>query len=177
MFAPAVLYYFIAKSILIDKNIPNTKNAKNQLTQKENNNYIICPDCGMQIFDDEEKCSFCGYTPEREIKEVKEIEEEPLEEIEAIETTSSSTPNTNQTNIVKSALKESIIKIQKATIAIFCLFVAFCIFYPIIGCSIRDDNIPNQTEYATNRLTYLDSTQTVYCNSSGNYNYVYIHEL
>ena len=176
MFAPAVLYYFIAKSILIDKNIPNTKNAKNQLTQKENNNYIICPDCGMQIFDDEEKCSFCGYTPEREIKEVKEIEEEPLEEIEAIETTSSSTPNTNQTNIVKSALKESIIKIQKATIAIFCLFVTFCIFYPIIGCSIRDDNIPNQTEYATNRLTYLDSTQTVYCNSSGNYNYVYIKQ-
>ena len=82
----------------------------------------------MQIFDDEEKCSFCGYTPEREIKEVKEIEEEPLEEIEAIETTSSSTPNTNQTNIVKSALKESIIKIQKPQLLYFVYLLLFVYF-------------------------------------------------
>ena len=55
MFAQGVLYYFIAKRILINYSL------KDELDQNKNNKEDVytCEQCGTQMFSDEEKCSNC----------------------------------------------------------------------------------------------------------------------
>lgn len=175
MFAPAVFYYFIAKSILIDKTITNDKsisnNTKNANNIVENNNYSICPKCGMQIFDDEDKCSNCGYVSD---KQEDIIEEESLDDGVESNNTKSCEKQNNKTSI--SLFKESIVKMQKAVVAIFLFFIAFSVFYPIIACSIKDSKIPSDTTYKVTSLNRLDADQTIYLNSKGSINFVYIKQ-
>lgn len=175
MFAPAFFYYFIAKSILIDKTITNDKpisnNTKNSTNIVENNSYSICPKCGMQIFDDEDKCSNCGYVFD---KQEDIIEEESLDDGVGSNNTKSCEKQNNKTSI--SLFKESIVKMQKAVVAIFCFFIAFSVFYPIIACSIRDSKIPSENTCKITSLNRLDADQTVYLNSKGSINFVYIKQ-
>ena len=65
---------------------------------------------------------------------------------------------------------------QKAVVAIFCFFIAFSVFYPIIACSIKDSKIPSDTTYKVTSLNRLDADQTIYLNSKGNINFVYIKQ-
>ena len=175
MFAPAFFYYFIAKSILIDKTITNDKpisnNTKNSNNIVENNSYSICPKCGMQIFDDEDKCSNCGYVSD---KQEGIIEEEPLDDGVESNNIKTSEKQNNKTSI--SLFKESIVKMQKVVVVIFCFFITFSVFYPIIACSIKDSKIPSDTTYKVTSLNRLDADQTIYLNSKGSINFVYIKQ-
>lgn len=90
--APAVLYFFIGRAIIVDKNITeeeqNEKDLKDfqnqrrrevnnlwgesydnettssfdetQSNDKQQESVTYCPNCGMQIFNDEEICPNCG---------------------------------------------------------------------------------------------------------------------
>ena len=169
MLAPAVFYYSIAKSILIDKSLPYESQIENK-----NSDNKICPKCGKEISNDNNKCSSCGFALEN--TENNKIKVESLNEINKKAENSSSTYINPETTKTSSLLQNSIIKMQKITAIIFLLLIIFCVLYPIIACLIRNSIIPSQTEYKTNRLTRLDSNQTIYCNSDGNYNYVYIKQ-
>ena len=172
MFAPAVFYYFIAKSILIDKTITNDKSISNNTNNIiENNNYSICPKCGMQIFDDEDKCSNCGYVSD---KQEDIIEEESLDDEVESNNIKTCEKQNNKTSI--SLFKESIVKMQKVVVVIFCFFITFSVFYPIIACSIKDSKIPSDTTYKVTSLNRLDADQTIYLNSKGSINFVYIKQ-
>ena len=84
-FAPAVLYYFIAKLILINKDlddIESNKKPSKSFVKQDNlpkrENIKFCGNCGMQIFDDEYQCSNCGLELEgrEQLKQKNDVKEE-----------------------------------------------------------------------------------------------------
>lgn len=184
MFAPAFLYYFVSKSILIDKTLPNQE-ITNDKSLEKNVEHHICPHCGMQIFNDEENCSNCNANnpyfnasdnledEEDEINQDLEdsiIEEEPLDSVETIDTQ----PTIISNNKKQSSKVGLIKKLQIAVLSIVCVLVLFSIIYPISVNSICSSKIPATSEYKTIQLTRLDASQKVYCEMSGNYNYLYV---
>lgn len=60
-FAPAVLYYFIAKSILIDKNLTQKDYEKRLSGEDVKPSKNRCPECNNRISKDDEECYVCGY--------------------------------------------------------------------------------------------------------------------
>lgn len=181
MFAQGFFYYFIAKKILIDYSISEQKEIKKG---EKTESFSICKNCGMQIFIDEQKCSNCNAanpyfnssdnlkdSEEDNNQELKEelVEEEPIDDIDNVATT------TSESNKEEPSSKVSIIKkLQIAIISVICVLVLFSIMYPIsvnVGCK---NSIPETTEFKTIALTRLDANQEVYCEISGNYNYLYI---
>ena len=76
-FAPAVFYYFIAKAILIDKNLTE-KEYEARLVSKEESGNIPgrCPECNNKISKDDEECYVCGYILKRNTEEDDKTEDE-----------------------------------------------------------------------------------------------------
>ena len=60
-FGPAFLYYFIAKSILVDKDLSEEDYERIQSDENLDPSKIKrCPKCNYQIFDGDETCQLCG---------------------------------------------------------------------------------------------------------------------
>lgn len=151
MFAPAVLYYFISKFILIDYNM-----KENSFVKKIESQYI------KDIKNE-------NSTAKEDVIEKDEIAEENKKEKSKEEI------NNIKPLIEKTSSKINTIKnIQKIVIAISTILLLFIIIYPISSFASANAQIPAQSEYKTIKLTNLDSNQKVYCEMDGNYNYVYI---
>ena len=87
-FGPAFLYYFIAKSILVDKDLSEEDYEKIQSGEKPDPSKIKrCPKCNYQIFDGDETCQLCGNplgkqknkNPNKESSTIKNKEENKKE--------------------------------------------------------------------------------------------------
>ena len=60
-FGPAFLYYFIAKSILVDKNLSEEDYERVLSGERPDlSNIKRCPKCNYQIFDGDKTCQLCG---------------------------------------------------------------------------------------------------------------------
>lgn len=182
MFAQGFFYYFIAKKILIDYSI-----VEHQTSEKEEKteNISKCETYGMQLFSDEQKCSNCNadnpnFNVNYNLDDDKEensqqlekniIEEEPLDEVGTVSIKTAVVSNNE-----KQSLKVSIIKrLQIAIVSVVCILALFSIIYPISVNAACKNSIPSITEFKTIALTRLDANQEVYCEMSGNYNYLYV---
>ena len=160
MLAPAFFYYFIAKSILIDRSLPDAEESNK--IKKETNN-----DVGLQR---EDKIS-----DDNQIFDYKNMVEDGLPRIDNGSAKNSLNNNSYCVEGV-SLLRDNIITMQKVTVIIFCLFVIFSIVYPLIAYYVRDSKIPAETEYKTTYLNDIDPLQTIYCESNGKFNYIYIKQ-
>ena len=61
-FAPAVLYYFIAKAILVDNDL-SEKEYEERLAGngKKGSMPGRCPECNNKVLESDEECYVCGY--------------------------------------------------------------------------------------------------------------------
>lgn len=72
-FAPAVLYYFIAKSILVDNDL-SEKEYEERLAGngKKGSMPGRCPECNNKVSDGDEECYVCGYILKPKKEETEE---------------------------------------------------------------------------------------------------------
>lgn len=167
-FAPAVLYYFIVKLILIDKAIPDPIEKKETNSESfenrdeiEQEDYVLCKECGTQVFKDEEKCSNCATVNDFRIANLPEKDKK----------------RDDKTSKVYQSKSVSIIKnLQIISVLIGVCLILFAIIYPISINAKANSKIPQYTDYKTIQLTKLDPNQKVYCEMVNNYNYIYIKD-
>lgn len=84
----------------------------------------------------------------------------------------STTPQNKYTNAGQSTLITSVLKLQKIIVAVLSLLLVLIIAFPIVTAIVKNETIPSYSTKA--KITELDATQTAYCETRGQNNYIYI---
>ena len=136
MFAQGFFYYFIAKRIMIDYSLTNESN-ENLKDETENEETVFkCKHCGMQLFDDEEKCSNCQndnpyyIIPTNDNPEISLLDTENLAETESNILIDNENHKTQKKQFDK----------KKLGIVIICSILALILVVVIICASLQDGN-------------------------------------
>lgn len=141
----------------LENNNEDNKSEKNKINVNN-----ICQECGMELFEKETKCIFCGTEINRHSEKIDNDFDNI--NISNIKTNKKQFINEKNINIIK--------KLQKTFLIVSFFIIIFIMFFPLFIYSEFPNRLPKNTEET--RLTYLNANTPVFYIKQGDYNYVYI---